>query len=131
VRARDLERFERQLLEEKERVASELEKLEGSARRTLRDSSGDLSAYAFHMADVATDAMTREQNFMLAAKLSRTLGEIEGALERVRSRSYGVCNDCGKQIGQKRLKALPYARLCLGCQEVADQGRGPAGAGRP
>lgn len=128
MRARDLARFEKLLLQERERVARELEELEGTARRTLRDSSGDLSAYAFHMADVGTDAMGREQNFMLAANLGRTLNEIEEALRRVRDGSYGACDRCAKAIGLKRLLALPYARFCLGCQEEADQGRGSSSA---
>ncbi len=123
MRARDRERFEKRLLEEKARVARELEEQESAARSTLRDSSGDLSAYAYHMADVGTDAMEREQNFMLAANLGRTLAEIEEALRRVREGSYGVCDRCRRAIGVKRLLALPYARLCLDCQEAVDQGR--------
>ncbi len=123
MRTRDRERFEKRLLEEKARVARELAEQEGATRRTLRDSSGDLSAYAYHMADVGTDAMEREQNFMLAANLGRTLEEIEDALRRVREGSYGTCDRCRRAIGVKRLLALPYARLCLACQEDVDQGR--------
>jgi RNA polymerase-binding protein DksA len=130
VRSRDLARFEKLLFDERQRVARELEEQEEAARRTLRDSSGDLSAYSFHMADVGTDAMVREQNFMLAANLGRTLSEIEEALRRVREGNYGVCDRCAKAIGIRRLQALPYARLCLECQEAADQGRGPSAAGR-
>lgn len=130
MRSRDLARFEKLLLDERARVARELEEQEGAARRTPRDSSGDLSAYAFHMADAGTDAMGREQNFMLAANLGRTLTEIEDALRRLREGHYGVCDRCAKAIGTKRLLALPYARLCLACQEDADGGRGASSAGR-
>jgi DnaK suppressor protein len=126
VRARDLERFEKLLLEEKERVAQELEGLAGSTRSAPRDSSGDLSAYSHHMADVGTDSMTREQNFMLAANLARTLVQIDEALHAVRDGSYGACERCGRAIGVKRLEALPYAHLCLACQESADRGRDAA-----
>jgi len=130
MRSRDLARFEKLLLDERARVARELEEQEATARRAPRDSSGDLSAYAFHMADVGTDAMGREQNFMLAANLGRTLSEIEEALQRVREGRYGVCDRCAKAIGSKRLEALPYARFCLACQEAADEGRGPSATGR-
>lgn len=130
MRSRDLARFEKLLLDERQRVARELEEQEAAARRAPRDSSGDLSAYAFHMADAGTDAMEREQSFMLAANLGRTLKQIEEALQHVRDGSYGVCDRCAKAIGSKRLLALPYARFCLACQEAADEGRGPSAAGR-
>jgi RNA polymerase-binding transcription factor DksA len=126
VRARDRERFEKLLLEEKARIARELEVMEGAARRTPRDASGDLSAYSHHMADAGTDAMGREQSFMLTANLARTLTEIEDALRRVRDGSYGVCGRCARAIGVKRLLALPYAQLCLACQETVDQRRDSA-----
>jgi DnaK suppressor protein len=123
VRARDRERFEKLLQEERTRIAGELGVMEGAARRAPRDASGDLSAYSLHMADAGTDAMEREQSFMLAANLTRTLNEIEDALGRVRDGSYGVCGRCSRAIGVKRLLALPYAHLCLACQETVDQGR--------
>ncbi len=131
MRARDLARFEKVLLEEKERVSGELAKLEGAVRHTMRESSGDLSAYAFHMADLGTDAMAREQNLLLAARLNATLTDIEDALRRIRSGAYGTCDNCGRPIDAKRLKALAFARLCLRCQEADDQGKGATGsAGR-
>lgn len=131
MRKRDLERFARRLDEEQERLRQQRAELEESARRTIRDSSGDLSAYAFHMADLGTDAMEREQNLMLAAAISRTLDDIEEALRKIRAGEYGICETCGEAIGSKRLDALPYARLCLGCQEELDRRRDSAGAGRP
>jgi len=130
MRSRDVARFEKLLLEELARVAREQEEQEAAARRAPRDTNGDLSAYSFHMADAGTDAMGREQNFMLAANLGRTLNEIEEALRRLRDGHFGVCDRCAKAIGSKRLLALPYARLCLECQEAADEGRGPSAAGR-
>lgn len=131
MRKRDLERFARRLDEEQERLRQQRAELEESARRTIRDSSGDLSAYAFHMADLGTDAMEREQNLMLAAAISRTLDDIEEALRKIRAGEYGICETCGEAINSKRLDALPYARFCLGCQEELDRRRDSSGAGRP
>jgi DnaK suppressor protein len=126
VRKRDLERFEKELAEQRERVASQQSQLGDSARRSLRESSGELSAYTFHMADLGTDAMEREQSFLLASNLTRTLAEIDDALRRVKSGEFGVCETCHKAIEMKRLRALPYARCCLACQETEDR-RGEAG----
>ncbi len=130
MRKRDLERYERLLKEERARLGEQQEELEESVRRSIRDSSGDLSAYAFHMADLGTDAMEREQNMLLAASLSRTLEDIELALRKIAENRYGACDNCGNPIDPRRLDALPYARFCMTCQENEDRAKS-GGAGRP
>ncbi len=49
---------------------------------------------------------------------SRTLREVESALKRVASGTYGECEACGEEISANRLKAIPWARYCLTCQEL-------------
>jgi len=131
VRKRDRERFEKLLLEQREQLASQHGQMGDAARRTPRESSGELSAYTHHMADLGTDAMAREQSFLLAANLSRTLSEIDDALQRIKGGGFGVCEVCRRPIEPKRLQALPYARDCIGCREDRDRRGDAPGAGRP
>jgi DnaK suppressor protein len=42
--------------------------------------------------------------------------EVIAALTRISDREYGICEECGETISPKRLKALPYAKLCVACQ---------------
>lgn len=42
---------------------------------------------------------------------------IDAALERLNRGEYGACEECEQQISEKRLKAVPWTRYCLGCQE--------------
>ncbi len=49
---------------------------------------------------------------------SQMLKEIDRALERVARGSYGVCEGCGQDISPARLKAIPWARYCVFCQEL-------------
>ncbi len=49
---------------------------------------------------------------------SRMLREVESALKRVAGGTYGVCEGCGEEISSNRLKAIPWARYCLTCQEL-------------
>jgi DnaK suppressor protein len=49
---------------------------------------------------------------------SSTLREIDRALERVAQGKYGVCESCGEDISPARLKAIPWARYCVNCQEI-------------
>ncbi|XXJ18118.1 TraR/DksA family transcriptional regulator [Desulfovibrio caledoniensis] len=48
--------------------------------------------------------------------------EIEAALKRLSHSDYGICEECGEEIGVARLKANPSARLCVHCQAAEDEG---------
>jgi DnaK suppressor protein len=50
-----------------------------------------------------------------------TLVEVQDALRRLEEGSYGFCLDCGKPIGEARLRAIPWARYCLEHQEQQDR----------
>lgn len=47
---------------------------------------------------------------------------IDEALTRLENDEYGVCQNCEKDITVKRLKAIPWARYCIACQELLEQG---------
>jgi DnaK suppressor protein len=76
------------------------------------------------MVDAALDSAQDEINSQLAEVESRELGMIEKALERMRSGDYGVCEGCNQKIKLERLKALPYAVLCIECQREAERDGG-------
>ena len=50
------------------------------------------------------------------------LRDVDEALDRLRDGSYGTCLDCGITISRKRLEAVPWARLCVTCQERHQSG---------
>jgi hypothetical protein len=52
---------------------------------------------------------------VLAGKVARELAEVDAALGRIVAGSYGTCVSCGGPLGLQRLRAIPEARLCLGC----------------
>ncbi len=70
--------------------------------------------------DVEFAVRTAEQDLtaVTANLRSRMLKEVEQALGRVASGTYGVCEGCGQEISASRLKAIPWARYCLICQEL-------------
>ena len=51
---------------------------------------------------------------------SNLLRNVRAALERIGEGAYGTCLECEEEIGQKRLQAVPWATLCITCQERAD-----------
>lgn len=57
----------------------------------------------------------------MAQRHAAELQEIDAALARIADGSYGVCDECGGDIGAARLEAQPTARLCIACQERLEQ----------
>jgi DnaK suppressor protein len=54
---------------------------------------------------------------------SRLLKSVQAALDRIEDEMYGVCLRCEEPIAEKRLKAIPWASYCVGCQEIVDRDR--------
>jgi DnaK suppressor protein len=66
--------------------------------------------------DRADIERTHEVSILLSVRDKEKLLAIEEALEKLREGTYGVCEECGDDIGAGRLKAMPLARLCVPCQ---------------
>src|SRR6266852_1384900 len=58
--------------------------------------------------------------FALVQMKSETLNKITDALTRLEQGDYGYCFDCGEEIGEKRLRALPFAVRCKDCEEAKE-----------
>ena len=63
-----------------------------------------------------TVTVDRERDLALSAQALAAVEEIDAALERVEATTYGACERCHQPIPKPRLKALPYARLCVACK---------------
>jgi RNA polymerase-binding transcription factor DksA len=113
---KDLKTIENKLMAERERLIKELDHLDEAFVKNLKESSGDLSAYSLHMADLGSDAFEREMNYLRSSTEGQLLIDTIEALRRVYRGEYGVCDACGKKISRKRLMAMPQARLCLSCK---------------
>ena len=74
------------------------------------------------LVDRANSAYNREFMLSLSGSEREILKEIESALERIETDEYGVCGACEEKIPAKRLQAVPWARYCIDCQELVEQG---------
>lgn len=118
MKKKDLERFEKLLLGKRAELLDELGLLKKSGlNSTVKDASGEISSYSTHMADQGTDSFEREKAFQLASKGGRFLHHIDEALRRIKDRTYGKCQECGRDISVARLEAVPHARFCIECKE--------------
>ena len=118
----ELEKYKKVLLKKKEEMLKEIRGVQKDSLNTSqRESSGDLSAYTFHMADVATDSFDREFSLGIATNVQqKILYAIEEALKRIEDKTFGLCTSCEKPIPKQRLAAMPWAALCLECQSKED-----------
>ena len=66
--------------------------------------------------DLASDARDREISHILTDRDRGKLEGIDEAISRVDDGTYGLCEDCGAEIAEGRLEALPFTRLCVTCQ---------------
>jgi DnaK suppressor protein len=103
------EKLRMRLEAERERLLTELSQTNVVDRKNL--------GYSTHMADDATEAFEQAKDLALRQNLERLLDQVEDALERFEAGTYGLCEQCEKEIDPARLKALPYATLCLSCQQ--------------
>ncbi|HEX7240727.1 MAG TPA: TraR/DksA C4-type zinc finger protein [Longimicrobiaceae bacterium] len=116
------DRIEKLLLKSREEA---LEALGHFEERTadLRERTGEMSLYRFHMADIGSEAQEQEKEFLLASQEGRRLYEVDEALRRLYRdpETFGSCERCGKPIGFARLEVIPEARLCVDCQALVEE----------
>jgi RNA polymerase-binding transcription factor DksA len=104
---------------------------DAALRKTRSEASGDLSSMPIHMADIGSDAYEQEFTLSLMATEEDTLALVEQALEKIRGRKYGTCEECGGIIAKKRLEAIPFAPTCIRCAEKLENASHGGSAGRP
>jgi DnaK suppressor protein len=100
-------------------LEDERARLEAVIART--DSEGvENLGYGNHMADDATEAFEQAKELALHENARQLLVKVTDALDRFDQGTYGTCERCNAEIDPARLEALPYATLCLRCQQRLD-----------
>ena len=85
--------------------------------RVIRE---ELPSYQDEVRDTEEQSVTdfaQEMEFALMEMKAQTLSRIDEALLKVDQGTYGTCDECEQDIAEARLKAVPFALLCLECQE--------------
>lgn len=118
MEAKQIEICKEKLLKLRAEYLKEVQEMgKESLHNSLRDVSGNLSGYSQHMAETAADSFEREKNIKLLSSVTHIVQEINNALHKMEDGSYGICENCGKEISFMRLKALPYAQFCIDCKK--------------
>jgi DnaK suppressor protein len=110
----------KRLLEERERALQEIAELDADLSKSLEDSSGG-SPYDQHMAETAAATLNREIDLTLQDNARAALAQIDRALHKLEDGTYGLCDKCGKSIGEGRLAVAPFATLCVDCKRLEER----------
>jgi DnaK suppressor protein len=114
VKGAKVERFKQRLIEKRRELLSGVR---GSNIKSLEVAADGIQ----DIADQASSAYTKEFLLSIGDAERRMLKQIDDALDRIRQDTYGLCEVCGEIIGERRLEALPFAKLCIGCQEEEEE----------
>jgi DnaK suppressor protein len=124
----DQQRVREQLLAERDRLERDIfERTQGEQAVATVDPLLDSGGVSSHQADNADALSEYERNLAIIANSRAVLSQVHAALARLDNGAYGVCERCGKPIEPRRLEALPYATLCVGCQQASEQEGGARG----
>lgn len=120
----DTDEFRRLLEQERQRLTNNIAFLRSENPGSMETELGELGEDANdnHLGDMASVTFDRELEEGLEEGAQQTLEQIDAALARIEDGSYGRCQVDGAPIPEERLRALPWATLCIDHQRTAGRG---------
>ncbi|PCI23297.1 MAG: conjugal transfer protein TraR [SAR324 cluster bacterium] len=115
-----MKEIKEKLLEMQKAIIAEIQQDRSKSASAVTNDIGD-------NIDHATEERDRELYQLLGERDQQKLEQIKHAIERIDDDEYGLCEDCGVQIGKKRLMALPFTQLCIECKSEEERTKGREG----
>ena len=110
-------RFKKVLLKEREQIIGEVKQINESSKEMGQDGIQDIG-------DEAANIYNKQILLSLSENERLRLREVDEALDRIASGTYGICEECGGPIGLKRLEVRPVAKYCVPCLTKLEKGKG-------
>jgi len=107
-----IEMFRNQLIQKKEEILVEA----GKTKNEMTDQTSNVP----DPNDRATIESGRSFELRIRDRERKLLSKIDEAIARIDDGTYGICEDCGEEIGLKRLEARPVTTLCIDCKTVQE-----------
>ncbi len=117
VRERRQEILHKMLIGKRQEILKEIEE---SLGQSLTEDQQRRLESARDVGDQALMDLERELGISLMEMRNRRRQSIDEALTRLHEGTYGICAECGVEISEKRLQAVPFAKLCVECQSRAE-----------
>jgi RNA polymerase-binding transcription factor len=113
ARERRREALQQMLMRKRQEI---LKEIEGSLGQSLTEDQQRRLESARDVGDQALMDLDRELGISLMEMRNRRRQAIDEALTRLTEGTYGICAECGIEISERRLEAVPFAKLCVECQ---------------
>ena len=116
----DIDHFREILLEERGRVEHAIAGLRDGHPGSMEDEAEEVNGGVDteDIGETASITLGREIDYTLGENSQAVLGEIDAALARIETGTYGTCTNCGKEIAVGRLEAQPWASRCIDCARL-------------
>jgi DnaK suppressor protein len=116
VDKRTLSRFKKILLKERDDIIGEVKQISESSKEMGQDGIQDIG-------DEAANIYNKQILLSLSENDRVRLQEVDEALDRIASGTYGTCEECGGPISLKRLEVRPVAKYCVPCLMMLEKGK--------
>jgi DnaK suppressor protein len=124
----DKARISKRLEEERTRLQGIRDDLQREQDEASTETAGELSSFDQHPGDIGTETFEKERNVSLLEQVENELVEVGAAFQRLERDTYGICQACGRPIGDERLEAMPATRFCVDDQAKAEREAGYPGS---
>ena len=128
---KDLKHYEELLKKDKENREDSIKDDGMGYGISIRDLTGELSSYDNHPGDLGNETFEAEKNLSFRTREKFLLSEDQVALNKIAEGTYGLCEQCHKEIGKERLEVRPHTRLCIHCENDMEQKVQDEEEGRP
>jgi len=113
--------FRKQLLDKLKLLIGDVNSLENEVTRSKKDAAAlDISKFA----ELGSDNYEVELDMEMLENEGEEIRAIVDALKKLDDGSFGSCDACGRRIRKPRLKAIPYAKLCVKCKTMEEENGG-------
>ena len=106
----------------RERLLTQKQEIVNMYKQDVRAGQESADDGTDDIVDRANNSYNRELMFSLSDGERQLVLQIDAALRRMDEATYGRCANCGQTIAAPRLEAVPWARFCIDCQELAEKG---------
>ncbi len=111
-----IKEIEKQLLSQKKQILDDLSDLSHKDEHESDDRGVSFPEYGDKPDENAQEISDYSTNVVTEKVLEKSLADIDGALNRIKAKTYGICKYCGKPIAERRLLARPTANSCISCK---------------
>lgn len=108
----------KRILEERRREI--MDQVQGKIRDVRSEGANNPNSGVLDAAETSEADIQDDIEFALIQMKSETLNKIEEALHRLDEGTFGYCFECGEEISERRLRALPFAVRCKDCEEARE-----------